>query len=165
VNAVRAFWDATKAYLPDEVTLTTVPIVDQYDPADGELVGTITAATPPASVTGTSATAYLMAAGLKVNLQTNNIRNGRRVRGSIYVVPVTTAAMTTGGLVSATARTAYNSAGATLISALATVNVNLIVWGRPLKDGAGTVVRTGTVNYVTLCETNEKSAILRGRRD
>jgi hypothetical protein len=165
VNAVRAFWDAGKTYLPDEIVLTVGTVVDMYDPADGQLVNTITAVTPPATVAGTSATSYAMAAGLKVNLQTANIRNGRRVRGSIYVVPATTAAMTTGGAAASAARTAFNTAGNALMAALATVNVNLIVWGRPLFDDQGALLRNGSVNYVTAVETNEKLAVLRGRRD
>lgn len=165
VNAVRAFWDSAKGYTPDEVTWTVNPVVDQYDPAEGDLIGTITAATPPLSVIGTSTAVYAMAAGIKVNLQTSNIRNGRRVRGSMYLVPATTAAMTAAGVISSGARTALNASGVTLISALATVNVNLIVWGRPLRDNQGALLRNGTVNYVTLLETNEKACILRGRRD
>lgn len=165
VNAVRAFWDPVKAYLPDEVTLTVQPTVDQYRDTDGELVNSVTAATPPASVIGTSATAFMMAAGMKANLQTSTIRNGRRVRGAIYIVPATTAAMTTSGMVAAAARLAVNNAGATLISTLATANMNLVVWSRPLKDAGGTVVRNGAWTSVQTIETNEKAAVLRGRRD
>lgn len=165
VNAVRSFWDVVKPYLPDEVTLTVQPTVDQYQDTDGELVNSVTAATPPASVVGTSASAFLMPSGVKVNLQTSTIRNGRRVRGAIYIVPATLAAMTTAGAVAGAARTAINSAGASLISTLAAANMNLLVWSRPLKDAGGTVVRNGAWTAVQSMETNEKAAVLRGRRD
>ena len=73
--------------------------------------------------------------------------------------------MNTSGVVPSAARTAVNAAGTTMIASLAAVNVNLIVWGRPVKDSGGTVTRNGSVNYVQSFDTNEKGAILRGRRD
>ena len=165
VNAMRTFWDAIKANLPDEISLVVQPVVDQYDPVDGPLQGTITAATAPATVTGTSAAVYSMPAGLKVNLQTNNIRNGRRVRGSIYVVPAASAAYSSTGTITSGVRTSINTAAATMLATIVAANMNIIVWGRPLRDDQGALLRNGTVNYVQLLETNEKSCILRGRRD
>jgi hypothetical protein len=165
VNAVRSFWDAVKAYVPNEVSLQVATAVDSYNHLDGALTGAIVAATPPAAVVGTGAGSYSMASGLKVNLLTANIRNGRRVRGSIYIVPTDIVAFTNAGVVSAGTRGAINTAGSGLITALAGQNTNLIVWGRPLKNDAGTVTRNGSVNYVTTIETNEKGAVLRGRRD
>lgn len=164
VNAVRAFWDGIKAYLPDEITLTTSPVVDVYLSNNGNLAWSSTAATPPASVTGTSTVAYAMPAGLKVNLNTGVIRNSRRVRGSIFVVPAA-GANTTGGLALGTARTAVNAAGATLMASLATAGLKLQVWSRPLKDANGVITRDGATADVIALETNEKIAVLRGRRD
>jgi Rieske Fe-S protein len=165
VNAMRTFWNALITLLPDELVLTVQPVVDQYDPQEGTLQGTITAATAPASVGGTSTAGYSMAAGFKVNLQTNNIRNGRRVRGSIFVVPASSSAYSNVGTIASATRTTINSAAATMLSTIVTANMNIIVWGRPLRDDQGALLRNGTVNYVQSLETNEKSAILRGRRD
>jgi len=166
VNAVRAFWDAIKGNAPDEIVWVVQPTVDMYDPANGTLVDTITATTAPVGVQGGSAAVYSMAAGIKVNLQTNEIRNGRRVRGSIYIVPASSVAMTSTGNVGSSIRTAINTAGNAMIAALVAGNMNLIVWGRPLKDPVTqAVTRAGTVNYVQAVDTGEKSAILRGRRD
>jgi hypothetical protein len=165
VNAVRVFWDALKTYMPDEVGLTVQPTIDMYDHGHGALMNTVTAATAPLTVQGTSTAVYSMAAGLKVNLQTASINNGRRVRGGIYVVPAASSAMTNAGVVAGATRTAINAAGATMMSTFASSGFDLIVWGRPVKDSGGTVTRQGTVNLVTAIETNEKSCILRGRRD
>jgi len=165
VNAVRTFWNAIAAYLPNELTLTVSQVVDQYNPDDGELTTTITAVTAPATVAGTDTGSYSMASGMKANLQTNNIRNGRRVRGAIYIVPAASIAMNNLGVVPSAARTAVNTAGNTMITSLATANVNLLVWGRPIKAEDGTVTRNGTANFVQTVDTNEKTAVLRGRRD
>lgn len=165
VNAVRNFFLASASYLPDELALAVQPTVDMYDHGNGTLTNTITAATAPALVGGTSVAAYSMASGFKVNLQTTDIRNGRRVRGTVYFVPAGSNSMNTDGYVAAATRTAMNTAGASLLSALGSAGLQLIVWGRPIKDSAGTITRQGTINPVTTIDTAEKTAILRGRRD
>jgi hypothetical protein len=97
VNAVRTAWSTTGGYLPDNIKLDVNPVVDIYNIISGDLVGSYTAASVPGQVVGTSAAAFSMAAGLKINLNTGVIRNGRRVRGSIYLVPASSSAMTTDG--------------------------------------------------------------------
>lgn len=165
VNAVRTFWNAAASYLPDEIVLATQPVIDMYDHGNGTLTNTVSAATPPATVVGTSTAAYSMAAGVKVNLQTGAIQNGRRVRGTVYIVPAGGNALNTVGSTAAATRTAMNAAGATLLSSLGTAGLQLLVWSRPVKDAGGNITRQGTVNPVTTIDTAEKSAILRGRRD
>lgn len=165
VDAVRAFWDAIKAYLPDEVFLNVSPVVDSYNVVNGDLTATVSAATTPAQVAGTSALGFAMAAGARINLTTADIRNGRRVKGSIYLVPATTALLSTNGLVSSTGRTAINAAGVTMKNAFVTAGARLIVWSRPLKNAQGVITRDGVSNVLTGFDTSEKSAVLRGRRD
>lgn len=162
VNAVRAFWDGIKAYVPNEVTWTVSPVVDIYDIIDQELTGSVTAATPPASVTGTATGNYSMAAGLKANLNTGAIAFGRRVRGSIYIVPADSSAFANNGVAAAIARTTINSAGATLLGAMTTGGMDMVVYSRPKTTPT---VRSGDVHNITGIETNEKTSVLRGRRD
>lgn len=162
VNAVRAFWDGCKAWLPDDIVLTVQPIVDIYNIQTAELVGSHSAATPPANVLGTSATSFAMASGLKANLNTSTIRNGRRVRGSIFLVPAASAAFTNDGLSQSTARTSINTAGSTLMGALVTSGAQLVVWSRPQDTPTP---RDGATAPVTSIEVSTKGAILRGRRD
>lgn len=162
VNAVRAFWDGIKGLLPDEVTLNVSSVVDGYEIDPGNLAWSAVAATPAAAVIGTSATSFSMAAGVKANLNTDVIRFGRRVRGAIYIVPATTAAFSTSGLVAGSARTTINTAGATLRSSLNTAGLELGVWSRPITEGN---TRPGFFSICSGIETNEKTAILRGRRD
>lgn len=165
VNAVRAFWDSVDTFLPNDISLNVSPMCDVYNEVNGELIASSTAATPPTVVTGQSAGAYAMAAGFKVNLNTFTIKHGRRVRGSIYVVPCTTTSFTDNGLVATATRTAINTAGATLLTALNTGGMSLIVFNRPQKNSAGVVTRNGDYSLVTALEVNEKVAVLRGRRD
>lgn len=165
VNAVRTYWDAIKALIPDEVILTVSAVVDQYDPVTGDLTGSVTAATPPTSVTGTSAGNYAMASGIRVNLPTGVIRNGRRVRGAQYIVPTTSTAFGTNGTVSSTSRTTINTAGTTLRSAFTTAGLRVLVYSRPLTADEPNGPRVGDVAEVTGWDASEKGAVLRGRRD
>lgn len=165
VNAVRAFWDSVKVYLPNELTLTVSPVVDWYDVADGTLMGSNVAATPPATVTGTDAGGYAGGSGIKVTWETGQIRDGRRVRGSTFIVPAAATCFTNTGVVAATPRTTINTAATTLISALNTASMSLGVWSRPREATATLSERAGAQFEVTTGITSAKSAILRGRRD
>jgi len=165
VNAVRAAWVSIGAYLPDNIKLDVNPVVDTYDIVSGDLVGSSTAAAVPAQVAGTATANFSMAAGCKVNLNTGQIRNGRRVRGSVFIVPAASNAFTTDGLVLGTARSAINAAFAGINTTLASSNEQMTVWSRPIPEGKQYGPRDGASTLVTGFETSEKTAILKGRRD
>lgn len=162
VDAVRTFWDAIKANMPNELTFTVSPVVDIYTILSGTLVGSYSAATPPTSVLGTDTGTYSMASGAKVNLNTGVIRNGRRVRGGIFLVPMAGLQTTNTGTVASTARTTFNNAVNTMRGTLVAANKQLVVWSR---DNTGVEPGNGATSPVNGVETSEKVAILRGRRD
>jgi hypothetical protein len=162
VNAVRTFWNSLAALLPNELTLTVSPIVDSYDPVTGDLDSTIVVATPPLPVVGTSSSNYAGGAGLKVKWETNTVKNGKRVRGSTFIVPAASAAYSTTGDITGSAQTTVNNAAAALISAIDAPAQDLTVWSRPRllptpRDGDLTDIVSG------VCSS--KTAILRSRRD
>lgn len=165
VNAVRKAWLNISTFLPDNIKLDVQPVVDVYSAADGELVGSYAAAVVPAQVAGSNAAVFSMASGIKINLNTGAIRNGRRVRGSIFIVPAASSAFTTDGLVLGTTRTAINSAFAGINTDLAAVNKQVAVWSRPVPEGKPYGPRQGGLTAVSAFDTSEKGAILRGRRD
>ena len=165
VNAVRAFWNAIVAQLPNEITLTVQPTVDWYRESDGELIGSITAPTAPASVAGQDASNFSMASGYKCNLQTGVIRDGRRVRGSIYVVPAALSVFSTSGTIGSGPRGTTNTALATLKGSLNGSGLEWCVWSRERQATADKPYRAGATAPVTIAEVNEKVAVLRGRRD
>lgn len=165
VNAVRNFWVALQAHLPDEVVLTVSPVIDSYNEVNGDLIGSTAAATPPTSVGGTSTASYAMASGMKANLNTGVIRFGRRVRGGIYIVPAASSVYTAQGNVGSTVRTPINTAGATLLSTLSGAGLPLVVYSRFREATETKPERPGAFSLVSSFEINEKGAILRGRRD
>jgi hypothetical protein len=165
VDAVRSFWNNMVLLLPNEVILTVSPVVDYYLSHNAQLSGSVSAPTPPANVAGTSAAAYSMATGPKLNLNTGVVRNGRRVRGSIYIVPGAGSTLGVTGMLEGTARANLNVYGNNLRTALATAGLKLQVWSRPIPEDKPKGPRDGAVADVVAIEANEKLAILRGRRD
>lgn len=165
VDAVRTFWNAIAATLPNELVLTVSPVIDSYNQLNGDLIGSTSAATPPASVAGTDTGAYSMPSGMKVNLNTGVIRFGRRVRGSIFIVPAANAVLTTNGAVASASRTTVNNAASTMRTTLNTAGLPLVVFSRPKLATATQAARDGAFSLVSALETNEKVAVLRGRRD
>lgn len=165
VNAVRAFWDSLKAYLPNELTLTVSPVVDTYDRETGELFSSSIAATAPTVVVGTATGVYAGGSGIKVTWETGSIRDGRRVRGATYIVPADATVFTNTGTVNGTVKTAINTAAATMMASMVTGSVTLGVWSRPRVATATVTAREGAAFQVTQGVCSSKSAILRGRRD
>lgn len=162
VNAVRAFWNSMVTILPNELTLQVSPIIDEYNTVTGQLIGSTVSSTTPAVVTGGNAGAFAGGSGLKVTWETGVIANGRRVRGSTFVVPVASSAFTTSGTTTPTTQTLINGSAQTLIDALNTNVSELAVWSRPIE---GTPGRIGSIHYVTQGICSNKSAIMRSRRD
>jgi hypothetical protein len=161
VNAVRAFWNAGPNYIPNEITLTIDPVVDIYSIVTGALINSFTAATPPATVAGTSASAYMMAAGFKVVFNTATIANGRRVKGGVFVVPCASDTYGATGLVQATPSATFTTAANTMRTTCKAADMDHIVWSRPTtktsNDGGGAVITGYSVPT--------KGSVLRGRRD
>lgn len=165
VDAVRAFWQSIVTLLPDEILLTVSPVVDYYLVHNAELAGSVSATTPPANVAGTSTAVFSMATGPKLNLNTGVVRNGRRVRGSVFIVPGASSAYGTNGMMGGTPKATLNTSGANLKTALAAGGLKLGVWSRPIPVGKPNGPRDGAWADVSTIECNEKLAILRGRRD
>lgn len=165
VNAMKDFWAGLTDHFPDEIQLTVSPTVDIYNEIDGKLIGSITAASAPTTVTGISVGSYSMASGVKANLLTSTIRNGRRVRGAVFLVPAAGAAFTTGGVVGSTVKTDINTKGAAFKAAIAVPLLKQVVYSRPVYNSAGVRTRDGALAEVSSWSTSSKGAVLRGRRD
>ena len=164
VNATRKFWDALKAYLPDELRLNVMPTVDIYNETDGKLTGSTAAAVAPITVAGTGSLGYAGGAGIKINWNTGIIRNGRRVRGATFIVPATATVYTANGTVGGAPAGIVNAACNTLMADLTAGGTALLVWSRPLvKDNV--IIRAGATAGIINGTCGLKSAILRGRRD
>lgn len=159
VNAVRAFWFSFASVIPAAYTLTVDPTVELHDQATSDLTGTSTAATPPAAVVGTGATAWAAGVGGRMDWLTGSVIDGRRARGRTFVVPMLASQYAADGTLSDTAVTTFTGYGTTLLSALTTASSPLVIWTQH-KPGSGFSASTG----VTSCRFADQVAVLRGRR-
>lgn len=156
----RAFYDAIKAYLPNAVKIDVMPDVDIITDSDGKLYDTLTA-TPGATVTGTAGAGaqFAAAAGMVVNWRTTQVRNGRRIRGKSFIVPLANTGFAVDGTLDTGLVTAANTAATTLRTA--GTDPALVVFARPSGPGA----TDGSNAIVTAHNIPDMSAVLRSRRD
>jgi len=134
VDALRTFFAAFSSLLPSGLTITVPPSGDTVDDQTGAIVGAWSVATPPIVVTGSGAGNYAGNAGAVVHWLTDDVVNGRRVRGRSFLVPLVSTAYDTAGSLATTAITTLTNAAAALVSA---TNPRLLVWHRPLPPAAG----------------------------
>ena len=130
---VIAFFNAVKNVVAVGVTWTIPASGDLIDVATGEITGAWVDGTS-SSVASAQAGNYAAGVGARIAWQTSGIRNGRRVRGSTFIVPVTVAGYDAGGTLATSVIDACNTAAGTLFTAGAT---GLRIWSRPGPSGAG----------------------------
>lgn len=129
VGFVPDVWDMLqilKAYIPDTVVITLPNSGETIDVATGQANGTWTDGTA-SSTTCTGSPNYAAGVGARIAWQTAGFNNGRRVRGSTYLVPLS-AAQYDQGTIGTTPLAAMNAAVAAFITA---VDGEMVVYTRP----------------------------------
>lgn len=137
--AIRTFFNAISTYLPPSVALDFPGSGDQLDSTTGGLVGGWTAASP-AVVNGTAPNGiFAGGTGARAVWETGTIVQGRRVKGSTFIVPLSTFGYDSNGTLTPACFTAIDNAAA----ALAAAGV-LVIWSRPQGGGSAvTAVDSG----------------------
>ena len=133
VAKVTAFFNAVKNIVAVGVVWTIPNTGDLIDVATGELTGSWTDGTA-ATVNAAQAGNYAQGVGARIRWATSGIRNGRRVRGSTFIVPLTVAAYDAGGTLSTTVIDACNTAAGTFFTGGVT---QAKIWSRPVGGGGG----------------------------
>lgn len=157
---VRAFADAIKGMVPSTVSMLVDPAVEIITSPGGTLQ-TVENVTPPAVVnsTASSTIVYSAASGAVISWRTAGIRNGRRVRGRTFLVPLHGNAYQNDGSLDAGYITSLNTAATNLRDT--STNIDLAVYGRESGPGA----LDGVVYQVTSHNVPDRAAILKSRRD
>jgi hypothetical protein len=133
VSALGAYFTAWASWIPTGTTVTIQNTGDLLDIPTGQISGTWTDGTTQV-VAMTGAGVYNQGVGVRVKWNTAGIRNGRRVRGSTFMVPTIGAAQATDGTPAAAALTAWNTA----VSTLVTTSVSeMVTYSRPAPALAG----------------------------
>lgn len=155
-EAVRSFFNAFRVDLPSSVTISIQPSAEIIDETNGQITGQVDF-TPPETITGGTNATYSAASGAVVNWNTAGYRNGRRIRGRTFVVPLSNAAYDTAGDISTASLGLLRNGAAFLTSGVSVLP--FVVWARP-NDGAN-----GTAEPVVSATVPDLGAVLRSRRD
>jgi hypothetical protein len=152
--AVTTYFQDVVARVPEGCTWLIPNGGDVLDETTGELTG-VWGTGGSNQVTSTGPGGWAAGVGLRHSLQTAGINNGRRVRGSFFLVPLTSAAYQDDGTVDTTALNTIDAAVQDLFTAL---NTEWVVWSRP------TDTRPGSYSEVTGVTTPDRVSWLRSRR-
>lgn len=158
VAKTKTFLTSVQNYLPTAVITGVDPTVDRLEETTGELQGFFTTS-PGAAVAGGQAGVYSAASGACISWGTNGVRNGRRIRGRTFIVPLGGSQYGSDGTLSDTMVTALRNAATALRAE--TGAGDLGIWARPTAPGAA----DGVWYFATTSNVKDKVAILRSRRD
>ena len=155
-DELRTFYTAIVGRMPSGVSVNIESAVELIDESNGRLVD-FEQITPGSPITGSLSGGYSSATGACVNWLTDGVRNGRRLRGRTFLVPLAGGAYDSDGTLSGPTLTTLQGAA----DALAASVVDLQVYGRPTGPGA----TDGYAEGVTAARIADKTAVLRSRRD
>jgi hypothetical protein len=158
VTKLDTFLATVNGKLPASVSVKIDPTAETIAIADGKLID-FDAITPATRGSGTGTGNYSAPSGACINWYTGGIRNGRRVRGRTFIVPLAGSALSTVGNLDDGTLTQLTTA-ATALAAPGAGGQQLYVWGRPSAKGA----TDGVAYPVISARILDKVAMLTSRR-
>lgn len=142
--------------MPSAVKLNIETAVEVIDQATNQLE-TIFTVPSPVALAGTVAGGFSSSTGACVTWETGEVKNGRRVRGRTFLVPLASSCYDTDGTLTSMTLTDLQAAA----SGLAAGGFSFGVLSRPSGPGAA----DGSFHTVSSGRVNDKTAILTSRRD
>nr|CRY96854.1 hypothetical protein [uncultured prokaryote] len=143
-TALVTYFGVWKDLVPTVINWTTPTSGDTIDSATGEINGAWTGGTA-STITGTLAgQGYAQGVGVRAVWNTAGIVGGRRVRGTTFMVPVSSGVYDSDGTIKSTNLVTMQGAATGLVT---DASGTLVVYSRPAPGRAGTssVVTSGTV--------------------
>lgn len=156
-DRVRAFFNEVNDILPSEVQFVVEGEVAVIDQENGEITGYIMVDPEPVTGFGGLAGGYSAASGAVVTWNTAGVRNGRRVRGRTFIVPLGGGAYQSDGTLLGTTVTTLQTAADAMVGD--GFESGFGIWSRPSGSTAGGFYE------VTGFRVPDMSAVLRSRRD
>lgn len=164
VNAAAAashgLFVAAAPYIPTVISWTCQSVCNVYDVATGLVQGPLPVTSVPTTVPGSGGVNFSAGTGGRVNWKTSTLRGRRLMRGTTYLVPLSSAAFTTTGGIGNTVANPISTAATAYLTALTTATLYGVVWHRPLK-GQSSGGQTGILYAGLLSNT---PSTLRSRR-
>jgi hypothetical protein len=153
---LQTFFQAIKSSLPDDVVITVPNTGDTVRETDGVLQGVWTDS-GGSTTTGTAAGAFAKGSGVRIQWITSGIRDGRRIIGSTFLVPVAGAVFDTTGIVAGASLSVLQTAAGALVSA---ASPGFLIWSKPHTKLAA----DGASNPVLAAVVRSEATGLRSRR-
>jgi len=159
MTKVHAFFYAWRGFLPNAVTISFPSSIEEFQTTTGELQSTASV-TPGATITGIGGSAvFSSAVGACVNWKTDTVVNGRKLRGRTFMVPLQSLpSFDTDGSLNPSTRLTMLTAATNLVNDA--TGLPFFIWHRPTPGGSD-----GAAGPVTSTTINDKTAVLRSRRD
>jgi hypothetical protein len=159
VGRVHQFWADLVPVFAVGTAIDVDRNVDVLNPASGEVTNTLSVGAQSQVVgTGSSNAQAPASVAILMQLGTAEWVAGRRIRGRVFISPITSNAVSTTGKLASAMLGVLTPAASGLLASLPTENA-LCVWHRPKNGAGGSAVPVTTVNYP------DKLAVLRSRRD
>lgn len=137
VGAIRTFFNAFAATIQNGVSISFDGNGTIVNEVDGELKGSV-AYTVPTVVSCSGSGTVAAPAGASIRWNTAGIRNGRRVRGRTFIVPLVATSYESNGTLTSTFLTTATTAATGLISAAtSSASWSPCVWSRPVSGAGG----------------------------
>lgn len=154
---VFAFFNGVNSLFPTDVTYLAEGEVAVLDETTGMVTDYQTVSENPQPGNGGSTGGYSAASGAVVTWNTNGVRNGRRVRGRTFLVPLGGNSYQSDGTLTSSAISTINEAAEELVGD--GFDSGFSVYSRPSTGG------DGGVYPVTGFRVPDMAAVLRSRRD
>jgi len=148
VSDLHDFFTAIRTAFPPGITWVIAGSGDTIDVDTGELDGTW-AETSDATQTSAATGVFALGVGARVTWRTSGIRNGRRVQGSTFLVPLAALAYQSDGTIATDPLAVLNGAADALVTASTT---NMVIYSRPvdaLPGQANTVFASSVPDHVS----------------
>lgn len=155
-NRVRSAFSEISSLLPNNVSISIDPEVPVID-SDTGVAQSFNTIEPPAAVSPAGDRSYAGPAGAVVTWRTDDLRNGRRIRGRTFLVPLSTFVYQDDGTINDSQFEFLRDFADTMVGGPG--QGDLGVWSRPV-GGSGGVFAT-----VTGYTIPDMVAVLRSRRD
>jgi hypothetical protein len=157
ITKTRAFWTKIAPRMPSVVKMRVDDEVARIDEVTG-IVETFLSGVGGAEFAGGQSGGFSSATGACITWQTGAVRNGRRVRGRTFIVPLNGNNYDVDGTIAGGTLVDLNAAAAILADP---GSPNLVVWSRPSVKGGS----DGAAHFVQAWRVVDKAAVLRSRRD
>lgn len=157
VTKTDALLNAVAPSIPSGVTCGVSATVEAIEETTGELQAFWTG-TPEAAAAGTGTSSYAAPVGMNFSWYTSTVKNGRRIRGRSFFVPLSTVAFDSDGTLTAARMTTFNTAAAAFIGTGTAADLG--VWSRPTAAAP----TSGEWALVTSFRVPDQAAVLTSRR-